>query len=137
MNSAGATFWVDTFRAFSSGLSFTTQYRWSGEDVDEDDPDSWPDVTGRAPGTTRVRFTATVDGELWSNDERDPRPLHLLGGGTIPTLSTVRWWLPRLPTRELSFAFRDSRRGLDGTAALPTLQPVIDARGQVIPLSVL
>lgn len=131
-NEADGTFWVDSFRVFSTGLSFAIHYRWAAEIFTEDDPESWPDITGISPQTEPIHFGVTVDGELWTNSERDPRPLHILGASTTYPLSTARWWLPRLPHRELVFEFRDGHRSIAGTAAITSLQSVNDALDQVI-----
>lgn len=135
VNDSGSTFWVDTFRAFSTGLSFASHYRWSAKDVAEDDPESWPDISGRAPGNAGVYFAVTADGEVWANDEQAPRALQLLGGTSRPQLATVRWWLPRLPNRDLAFEFRDTSGGVSGNASLSDVQAVAEALEQVLSLS--
>jgi hypothetical protein len=121
---AGRAFWVDAFRGYPGGVTFTTHYRWVVDDSTKADPDEWPELAIQFPSRDPVTITADVDGrdEPRTTGAEGRHALHAIGSAGMPGIATANWWLPEVPQESLALSFSHPSIGLGGST-------LVDARG--------
>lgn len=107
-------FWVDGFRGYSTGISFSASYRWDHGGLPDEDPDLWPNLIATMPGGPPIAITASVDGERFSNLRHGDGALHPTSSNGLPGIISAGWWLPRVPARALTIHVSHDRSGLFG-----------------------
>lgn len=113
-----SAFWANNFNGYSTGFTFSTNYRVDMEKFGNSDPDRWPDLTATSSGGLAVVVELTIDGDLRSNVNHGANHLHLVSANAVPGIAQAEWWVPQLPSRSMNLAFRFQDQEEQGNAEI-------------------